>query len=488
MPRSIAQRFALIALLLFVSVGGVFGAWTLHAQAQVSTDSLDTVAAETGLGNEDPRIIVAKIINTGLTVLGILVVLIIIYGGFVWMTAQGNPERVDKAKKILINAVIGLFIILASYAITSFVISSLLDATNGDGGSSSGSGSGGSLGGGSGSSSFTVEDYSPEGEVIIRNIVYRVTFSHSVDKETVDGNIVITNASTGEEVAGTLATSSNRVTFTPTATCPDPNTDRFCFDENTTFNVSISEDIENSSGRSLQCSSASPCTSTFTSGSLVDVEDPTAEFTYPDDGDGVPSASYSTLQVSATDDTQLSGSDFALEGEPFDSVSAPDDGGASVVFESIWDTGALENGVRYKVSATVSDIAGNETVDSVSIIARPATCFNGVLDEDLGEEDVDCGGDSSSELYCGACNGGSCTENEDCSSGSCVEGTCVENPEIDDISPDDGAVGTYVTVSGSGFGSLEGTVTFTSADGASTVEADVLDCGDGDGWSDSEII
>lgn len=487
--RSLANYVIGLALALVVGAGGVFGASIPYTQAQVTSDSLDVVGEQTGLGTEDPRIIVAKLINTGLTVLGVIVVLIVIYGGFVWMTAQGNPEQVDKAKKILINATIGLFIILASWGITSFVIRSLLDATDGgtstDGG---GGGSGGGLGGGGRSTSFTIEDYSPEGEVVIRNIVYRITFSHSVDEATVADNISITNATTGDAVTGTFDVSSNSVAFTPTATCPDPNTDRFCFDENTTFTVEVSSDVESSSGKSLQCSTDAPCTSTFTSGSLVDVEDPTAEFSYPDDGDGVPSDSLATLQVSATDDTQLSASDFSLDDETFDSVSAPDDAGTTVIFETLWDTVGLEDGERYKVLATVTDIAGNSTEDSIRVVARPATCFNGVLDSDLGEEDIDCGGDSSSSAYCGACDGGSCTEDADCSSGSCEDGVCEENPEIESISPTDGAVGTYVTISGSGFGSLEGTVVFTGATSGTTVEAEVLDCGDGDGWADDEIV
>ena len=385
--RSLANFISGLALALVVGAGGVFGTWIPQAHAQLTADSLDEVGEQTGLGSEDPRIIVAKLINTGLTVLGVLVVLIIIYGGFVWMTAGGDAERVDRAKKILINATIGLFIILASWGITSFVIRSLLSATDGGSGSSSdGSGGGGTLGGGSRSTSLTIEDFSPEGEVVIRNILYRITFSHAIDKDSVADNITITNATTGAEVDGSLEVSSNSVTFEPSAACPEPNTDRFCFDENTSFNVTVTEDVESTGGKSLQCSTAAPCTSTFTSGSLVDVDDPTAEFTYPDDGDGVPSNSTTTLQVSASDDTQLSGSEFSLDDEVFDSVSAPDDGGSAVVFETLWETTSLEDGERYRVSATVTDIAGNTTVDTITVTARPATCFNGVLDSDLAKK------------------------------------------------------------------------------------------------------
>ena len=47
--------------------------------------------------------------------------LLIIYGGILWMTAMGKENQVEKAKNIIIQAVIGLVIVLAAYAITSFI-------------------------------------------------------------------------------------------------------------------------------------------------------------------------------------------------------------------------------------------------------------------------------------------------------------------------------------------------------------------------------
>jgi len=58
-----------------------------------------------------------------------LAVVIILIGGFKWMTAGGNEEQVEEAKKILIAGIIGLVIILASWGIANFVLGSLLNAT-----------------------------------------------------------------------------------------------------------------------------------------------------------------------------------------------------------------------------------------------------------------------------------------------------------------------------------------------------------------------
>lgn len=87
-------------------------------------------AAGAGLGERDPREIAASIINIMLGFLGILAVVIILIGGFKWMTAAGNEDQVGEAKKIIVAGIIGLVIILASWGIASFVLNSLLNATN----------------------------------------------------------------------------------------------------------------------------------------------------------------------------------------------------------------------------------------------------------------------------------------------------------------------------------------------------------------------
>jgi Zn-dependent protease with chaperone function len=86
-------------------------------------------ASAAGLGTRDLREGIMAIIQAMLGFLGVLAIVIILYGGFVWMTAGGNEENVGKAKKIITAGVIGLAIIFISYAIASFVINSLITAT-----------------------------------------------------------------------------------------------------------------------------------------------------------------------------------------------------------------------------------------------------------------------------------------------------------------------------------------------------------------------
>ena len=91
------------------------------------------IGEETGLGEQDIRLTIAAIINVALSLLGIVALVIILYGGFKWMTAGGNEESVAEARKIIVAGVIGLAIILSSYAIAQFVLTQLGVATNFEG-------------------------------------------------------------------------------------------------------------------------------------------------------------------------------------------------------------------------------------------------------------------------------------------------------------------------------------------------------------------
>ncbi len=81
------------------------------------------------LGNRDPRTMVAQIINTAMSILGIIAVVIILMGGFKWMTSMGNEDKVGEAKQLMGAGVIGLVIILAAWGLSTFILNSLMQAT-----------------------------------------------------------------------------------------------------------------------------------------------------------------------------------------------------------------------------------------------------------------------------------------------------------------------------------------------------------------------
>jgi len=89
----------------------------------------ETIKEASGLTEEDPRVIVADVINVILGFLGIVAVILILAGGFMWMTAAGNEDKVATSKKLMIAGVVGLVIVLASFGIANFVVNALLEAT-----------------------------------------------------------------------------------------------------------------------------------------------------------------------------------------------------------------------------------------------------------------------------------------------------------------------------------------------------------------------
>lgn len=96
-------------------------------QAQNNLQDMGTVLNEVGTPAgydttvDTPDPIIAVVIRVTLSLLGVIFLVIMIYGGFVWMTAMGNEERVTKAKNLIIAAIIGLLIIVGAYIITIFL-------------------------------------------------------------------------------------------------------------------------------------------------------------------------------------------------------------------------------------------------------------------------------------------------------------------------------------------------------------------------------
>lgn len=130
---------AAFVLVVFASLALGHGA---HAQNVTANDVLPSAvgnALGTG-GVQDIRILIARIVRGFLGLLGTVALLLILYAGFTWMTAQGDEGKIATAKKTLTSAIIGLVIILSAFAITSFIISRLL----GEGGSGGGGAGGGS--------------------------------------------------------------------------------------------------------------------------------------------------------------------------------------------------------------------------------------------------------------------------------------------------------------------------------------------------------
>ncbi|KKW17394.1 MAG: Multiple EGF-like-domain protein 3 [Candidatus Magasanikbacteria bacterium GW2011_GWA2_50_22] len=469
--RSLRMTFSTIFTSLFLI--------PLPLLAQVSADVPGLALAAT-----DPRIIIARIIRVALGLLGIIVLSLIIYGGFLWMTAAGNEERIEKAKKVLTNSVIGLVIVLTSFAITQFILTRLREATLGPSPVSIADCPGCYSGLPPGS--FLVTGISPRGSVPIRNVVVRVVLNQAPNSTTLAGNVVVTRRATGAIVDGTLTASGTTIEFRPSTACPPPNETRKCFDADTDFRVEVRTGLQSVSGRNLICGGLAPtCTAEFRTGNLVDVAPPTVSVEYPDEGQSVSVDSCVRVQARARDDAGISSVEFYADGTlivPDGTVTPP---GATLPTETLleipcWNTTGLPTPSSHALRAKAYDIDDNNAMSGeVRVMVRPAHCFDGVLSEAAGETGIDCGGGG-----CGACDGAPCTAAADCAAGSCIEGHCVSLTTITGVSPGDGRDGTFVTVAGRGFGAARGAVYFSPAVSASVPAA----CSGTGTWSDSYAL
>lgn len=116
----------IFAVLIMVAILLPAFVFALPAMAQPNlglnyAENFDLVTTD-----EDPRDVAVNIVRYLMTFLGIIAVVIILYGGFKWMTAAGNEDDVATAKKIIAAGAIGLVVILSAFAIVTFV----LDATS----------------------------------------------------------------------------------------------------------------------------------------------------------------------------------------------------------------------------------------------------------------------------------------------------------------------------------------------------------------------
>jgi len=93
------------------------------------SDTANSAGLKTGLGAKSVPEIVGSVIGIGLSLLGVIFLVLMVYGGTLWMTSYGNEQKVTKAKDLIISAVIGLIIVLAAYTITQFIVGALIGGT-----------------------------------------------------------------------------------------------------------------------------------------------------------------------------------------------------------------------------------------------------------------------------------------------------------------------------------------------------------------------
>ncbi len=102
---------------------------SLHLLAQnFGQDKLEDLGNRAGIATTTSLpVLIGNLVRTFIGMLGIIFVLLTVYAGYLWLTAQGDEKKVEHAKTLLKNAVIGLIIITAAYAIASFVVNAAVN-------------------------------------------------------------------------------------------------------------------------------------------------------------------------------------------------------------------------------------------------------------------------------------------------------------------------------------------------------------------------
>ncbi|MFA5420452.1 MAG: Ig-like domain-containing protein [Patescibacteria group bacterium] len=188
----IKKLFPFFALLVFLFVTlAVFSVPSETVLASGDSFGVETVDETIVLKSDNPIKMVVRIINITLSILGIISVVIILFAGFLWMTSEGNEEKIDKAKRILKNAVIGLIIILSAWGIVTFIFRNLFD-DSGMGGSIPSNNSSHFQTGLGAIGVCTVESVYPEPgqKNVPRNTIIMVTFKEEVRPETINADNV----------------------------------------------------------------------------------------------------------------------------------------------------------------------------------------------------------------------------------------------------------------------------------------------------------
>src|SRR5688572_19598363 len=486
-------------------------------------------ATAIGLTTTDIRTTIARIISYFLGFLGIIAVCIMLYAGFLWMTAGGSEEKVSTAKKWMINGTIGLIIIMSAFAITQFIFRAVEEGAGGPGG---GCPPGltctpGGIGGSGGGAGFRVQGTTPAGAGPgnagwPKNYAITVSFNAAVADGSVTPSTFIVrkcnarldgggdpqpfvNGDCAASIPGTITVDNNRIRFKPNASAEADPTD---FDHDFWYKVSLTNAIRDMASRTLTCpfetvdislvgGNDDYCDRAVAFNDLRDVQPPTVSIAAPSSPPAYcASALVRTAQINATgnDDFLVAGIDFLLDGGDAnlvdvngDPISNATNSGMAMPFtaDSVYvDLSPLSAGTHQVTAIAQDGVPQSSVAAQRDFTVNPPHCCNAVLDAGDGETDIDCGVASG----CGACNGSSCATGADCASGFCnpATGQCEERPFIQTVSPGSGGVGTLITLTGTGFGSAPGSVTFLGPDTGDTDDVIAVACAP-EAWTDTQV-
>lgn len=131
----ILKIYSFLFLFLFLTIG-VAGIAKADDNTVMGTEKTVNTVPPAGskpvdidnpLGKIDtPQKLIGQIINSILGLVGSVALVMFIWGGFQWMTAAGNSDKIEKGRATLMWAALGLVIIFSSYALVSYLIKDVI--------------------------------------------------------------------------------------------------------------------------------------------------------------------------------------------------------------------------------------------------------------------------------------------------------------------------------------------------------------------------
>lgn len=101
----------------------------LKMQQEAAKSGGGTVSITNPIPTSDPNKIIGMAISAILSLVGAVALLMIVYGGVLWMFAAGNKENITKGKDIIMWTALGMLLIFSSYAIIKFILNALTGKT-----------------------------------------------------------------------------------------------------------------------------------------------------------------------------------------------------------------------------------------------------------------------------------------------------------------------------------------------------------------------
>jgi Type IV secretion system pilin len=116
----------LLILFILLSTPILGFAESIQDSIENNINTVENTAMSEDFIAKSPQDIIINVIKIVLSFLAVIFVILIIISGYQWMTAGGNTDAITKARQRILNAVIGLIIILAAFAVTEFVLDKII--------------------------------------------------------------------------------------------------------------------------------------------------------------------------------------------------------------------------------------------------------------------------------------------------------------------------------------------------------------------------